>query len=105
MYLKKELSIFARKSESLSFSIFWHDLEVKCLEDGTRQMAEDVLLVGSHVVGGTQRSLGGCHRSSLFSFEHDIEAAPRSMHACMHVRMYVCMHACIHPSIHTYIHT
>jgi len=32
--------------------------EVKCLEDGTRQMAEDVLLVGSHVVMFTQELVG-----------------------------------------------
>lgn len=32
--------------------------EVKCLEDGTRQMAEDVLLVGSHVVMFTQELTG-----------------------------------------------
>jgi hypothetical protein len=39
--------------------IFARDLsEVKCLEDGTRQMAEDVLLVGSHVASWAKKITG-----------------------------------------------
>jgi len=34
-----------------------HPPEVKCLEDGTRQMAEDVLLVGSHVASWAKKTL------------------------------------------------
>ena len=35
-----------------------HSPKVKCLEDGTRQMAEDVLLVGSHVASWWEKITG-----------------------------------------------
>ena len=62
MYLRKGTLNIYPDLRDFSPSKVLQRLEVKCLEDGTRQMAEDVLLVGSHVVGGTQWRV---HRPSV----------------------------------------
>ena len=41
---------------------FPHVFQVKCLDDGTRQMAEDVLLVGSHVASRRAKSHWICSK-------------------------------------------